>query len=237
MGEPNDVQGENEATDGLTPQAGANDTSENENGSTSKEPVDITKTPEFIKAVSDELTLRGRKYGDLTKREKAIQEAEERRAKETEERELEELESVRDKPEELSLLQKKQSVAKTIRAFNAEKSQVQPILDTLKEFDITDADELRKLISETKETGFNATISEVSAKHKVDATVLKTKAERLGLKDRVLIDELASTMYKTTEIKSVDSGKSSGGGGKSFADMTPQEKMAYGEKHPDAKMK
>ena len=88
---------------------------------------------------------------------------------------------------------------------------MQPLIDTLRELGITDAEELKSVIVKSRETGFDVIVNELAAKHGVDAVVLKDKAKRLDLKDRAQIDEIASVLPKKAVVPTTDGGKISGG--------------------------
>jgi len=212
-------------TDTDSQQTGASP-SEGSQGVDGKQPPqkqDQTLTPEvqelINKAIHDDRMKAGRseaaikkQQAEIERREAVIKEAEAKRQKQEEERELAELEAAKDKPDELPLIQRKQALAKDIRAFNAEKAQYQAIIDVLKELGVNDAESVKSQLTSVKETAYEMAVFEAATKQGVDADVLKDKADRLKIRDKESIEELASVMPKKAKIEPPDTGKTAGGG-------------------------
>ena len=172
-----------EAQDGTTSQAQPTFTQE-----------DLEKAK--AKAISDALAAAGRTAKALEEKEKRIKAEQEKLANAERERELQELESARDNPETLSLIQRKQKLAAEIRAFNAKQD----------EFNRKQA-EFESQFAEVQATRFEASVASIASKYGVKADTLKD----LGITDINVLDKVASQMKPVAEIKP-DSGKTVGGG-------------------------
>jgi len=180
----------------------------------------------------DAKTLEARK-SEQERREQELKNWESKRAKDEEARELAELEAVKDKPEELPIVQRKQKLAADIKAFNLERDQAKPILDAIKTLGINDAEKLVERIRKAEVAEFEVTIFDVASKHNVDANVLKDKAGKLKLKEAVDIEELAASLPKKTVVPSPDSGKTLGGSDSSK--LSPEEKYRLGREKEQKK--
>ena len=216
------------------------ETSADNQGTSTSTPQTFTQE-QVAKAISDALSNAGRdaktfdtRKIDLDRRETSIKEAEAKWQKEQEDRDLAELEAVKDNPEELTLVQRKQKLANDIRTHNAEKAQFQGIIDACKELGINDAEDFKKVITESRSTKFVQTVSDVANKYNVDTEVLKTTAKELGLTDSAAIEKLASSLPKKNAVPAPDSGKTLGG--TNISGLSPEAKIRYGMEHPEAKM-
>jgi hypothetical protein len=186
--------------------------------STSQTPKTFTES-DIKKAVSDALAKAGREAkaletakADIAKREADIRKAEQ-------DRELAELEAVKDKPDELSILQRKQKLAADIRAHNAEVERQR------QEWDMHQAE-----LTELKAAKYELSINGVADKNGVSADLLKAKAIELGITDPAGIEKLAAIMPKKVAVPNVDSGKTMGGG-VDTSNMSPRELITRGLKN------
>lgn len=221
-----------------TPQAGTTSTPQ----TFTREQVD--------KEISDRLAAAGREAKKL-EREKAElasgqtelktwREEQARKAKEAEDAELED--AVANLPEaekgkkKASLQSVQERIRNESKAFNDLKSKHAPTLAVLEELGITDAESLRQAITSARETSFSMTVSTIAERNNVSAELLKDKAAKLKVTDEVGINELALVMPKKAAPGTPDSGKNVGGGGIDFKNMSPAEKIRYGQEHPEAKM-
>jgi hypothetical protein len=175
------------------------------------------------KAVNDYASRTGRKEENLTKREKAIQEAEAQRQKEAEDKELAFLtDATKDNPKEMqTLLDWKKAQADKVRAYNAERAEVQPLIDVIKELGFNNAESLRQTLTHAKAAEFESLVNKVASENNVDAVALKDGAEEMGLKDEAKIKKLATSMPKKTVVSNLDSGKTTGG----TKELTQGEKL------------
>ena len=168
------------------------------------------------KAVSDYASRTGRieetmkrRQAELDAKEKAIQDAEQAR-------ELAELEAVKDKPEELSLVQRKQRLAGEIRTYMADKAAF-----------AAEKAEWQSQIAEAKAARFEAEVAGIAAKHQVDGELLKAWIGERRVSDLNLIEDRASLMPKKQATAAhIDSGKTAGG--IDFSKLKPEEKFAMG---------
>jgi hypothetical protein len=169
-----------------------------------------------LKAVSDYASRTGRAEETLIKREQTVKEFETRKAKEEQERELAALEAVKDKPEELSIVERRRKLAADIRAYNAEaeKFQAEKALHTAE-------------LAEAKTGRFEMAISGVAEKNNVSGNVLKDWAAKRGITDLGLIEDYASVMPKKTVVIIPDSGKNAGGG-EDISRLSPRELISRG---------
>ncbi len=169
-----------------------------------------------LKAVSDYASRTGRVEETLIKREQIVKEAEARKAKEEQERELAELEKVKDKPEELSIIQRRQKLAGDIRAYNAEveKFQAEKALHTAE-------------LAEAKTSRFEMAIAGIAEKNNVSTAILKEWSAKRGITDLGLIEDYASVMPKKTAVIVPDSGKNAGGG-EDISRLSPRELISRG---------
>ncbi len=153
------------------------------------------------KAVNDALAKAGReaKSIETARTEIAKREADIRKAEQ--DRELAELESVKDKPEELSIIQRKQKLAADIRAHNAEAEKKQ------QEWAAHEVE-----LAELKATKYEMSVFAVAEKNGVSADLLKAKATELGITDTAGVEKLAAIMPKKMAPPTTDSGKTMGGG-------------------------
>ena len=153
------------------------------------------------KQVSDALARAGRAAKDLETRTADITAREIRILKAEQERELAELEAVKDKPEELSIVQRRQKLAADIRTHNAEVERQRA------EWLSHEAE-----ITEAKATRFEVSVMSLAEKHGVSAEVLKAKAFELAITTAEGIAKLAEILPKKTIVPVPDSGKTTGGG-------------------------
>ena len=221
--------------DGTETKQGDVKTSATEQG-TSKETQTFTQE-QVDKQISDRLAQAGREVktvekmrADIEKRENAIRETEERLQQEQEERELRELEGVaQENPEEKPTLEAyRKKLANQRRELNTKIAQYKPILDAIEALGITDGVSLTQRIKNAEEAEFEITIFDIANEHKVDAGILKDKAEKLKLKDEASINEIAAVMPKKAETEPTDSGKTAGG--IDLSNMTPDEELKEGFK-------
>jgi hypothetical protein len=201
-----------------------------DNQGTSEETETFTKE-QVEKMVSDRLAQAGReaksletRQADLDKREAQIKETMAQIQKAEEERELRELEGLTEDPKvKQDLASYKKKLAEQKRAL----IQMEADLKT------KEAQFNEKFEKATK-TELELTISAVAKEQNVDLEVLKEKINKLGLKDKDSIVEIASVMQKKTPTPAPDSGKTLGG--TNISGLSPEAKIRYGMEHPEAKM-
>ena len=183
------------------------------------------------KYVSDQLTLSGREAksiekmkADIEKRETAVKEAEVKRQRDDDERELRELEeATKDDPDvRPTLLAYKKKLADKARKLSEDRAEIDRRKAELEANEGSYSERFKKADA----TELEATIFEAATKHKVDANILKDKVDRLNLKDKESINELASALPKKVEIKTPDSGKTIGG--EDTSELSPREKIQRG---------
>ena len=222
------------ATKGADDQKTGTSPSDGSQGATGQQPpqnqpTDIQKAIE--KAIHDDRMKEGRDRAALEKREQAVLAKEKANQEAERAKELDELEEVKDKPEELSLVQRKQKLAADIRNHNAQLSKYQPILEAIEELGITDAGEFKKVITESRATQFELAINQAATENNIDASILKDKVKDFGLKDESSIKKLAAVLPKKTAVPPVDTGNNVGGG-TDIDKLSPEEKIEWGLKHP-----
>jgi hypothetical protein len=168
------------------------------------------------KAIHDDRMKTGREsrafetaMADITAREAKILKIEQ-------ENELAELEKVKDKPEELSIIQRRQKLAADIRVHNAE----------IERFQTEKAQHTAEL-AEAKTGRFEMAISGIAEKNNVSVNVLKDWAAKRGITDLGLIEDYASVMPKKTVVITPDSGKNAGGG-EDISRLSPRELISRG---------
>ena len=168
------------------------------------------------KAIHDDRMKTGREskafetaMADITAREAKILKIEQ-------ENELAELEKVKDQPEELSIIQRRQKLAADIRAYNAEveKFQAEKALHTTE-------------LAEAKTSRFDMAIAGIAEKNNVSTAVLKEWSAKRGITDLGLIEDYASVMPKKTAAIVPDSGKNAGGG-EDISRLSPRELISRG---------
>ena len=175
-----------------------------------------TFTPEQVQQqVSAALSRAGRETKALETARADIATREARLLKMEQERKLAELEAVKDKPEELSIIQRRQKLAADIRTHNAE------VEKRNLEWATREAE-----VSEAKAIRFELALSGAAEKHGVSFEVRKAKAEKLGGTTPAGIEELAAFLPKKTIVPVPDSGK--GTGGEDFSKLSPEEKFRRG---------
>ena len=167
------------------------------------------------KQVSDALARAGRVAKDLETRTADITAREARILKAEQERELAELEAVKDKPDELPIVQRRQKLAADIRTHNAE------VERRNLEWATREAE-----INEAKATRFEVTVITLAEKHGVSAEVLKAKAFELAITSAEGIAKLAEILPKKSILPVPDSGKSVGG--EDTSKLSPEEKFRRG---------
>jgi hypothetical protein len=168
------------------------------------------------KAIHDDRMKTGRETkeietikSDLSAREAKILKAEQ-------EKELAELESVKEKPEELTLTQRRQKLAADIRTHNAE----------VEKFQAEKATHTAEL-AEAKISKFEMAVTGIAEKNNVSVNLLKDWAAKRNITDLALIEDYASVMPKKTVVITPDSGKNAGGG-EDMSRLSPRELISRG---------
>jgi len=175
-----------------------------------------TFTPEQVQQqISAALSRAGRETKNLEIARADIAAREARLLKMEQERELAELEAVKDKPEELSIIQRRQKLAADIRSHN-EEVEKRNLEWATRESEVNEAKAIR----------FELALNGAADKHGVSLEVLKAKAERLGVATPDGIEELAAVLPKKIIMPVPDSGK--GTGGEDASKLSPEEKFRRG---------
>lgn len=209
-----------ENTDGLGMKQNTGETQNSPAASATKQETPAatpTFTPEQVQQqISAALSKAGRASKNLETATAAIAAREAMIQKAEQERELAELEAVKDKPDELTILQRKQKLAQDIRAHNTERQA------WLVEKASHEAE-----INEAKATRFEVSVYTIAEKAGVSPESLKEKASEIGLTDVAAIEKLAALMPKKTPATVPDSGKTAGGG-EDLSKLTPRELINRG---------
>jgi len=161
-----------------------------------------TFTPEQVQQqISAALSRAGRETKNLETARADIAAREARLLKTEQEREIAELDAVKDKPEELSIIQRRQKLAADIRNHNAEVEK-RNLEWATRESEVNEAKAIR----------FELALNGAAEKHAVSLEILKAKAEKLGVTTPDGIEELAAVLPKKIIMPVPDSGKGMGRG-------------------------
>jgi len=123
---------------------------------------------------------------------------------------------VKDKPEELSIVERRQKLAADIRVYNVEveKFQAEKSLHTAE-------------LAEAKTSRFDMAVAGIAEKNNVSTAILKEWSAKRGITDLSLIEDYAAVMPKKTAVIVPDSGKNAGGG-EDISRLSPRELISRG---------